>query len=426
VKTLAPYKFDLSLLRHLVVVLFCALSLARGDGAHAQYSPPDDSKIPEAWKLSTRISFDVRSRYQNTKQSNRSEGEALTTRFQFAGEVDLPRDTILLAEIEGNLALVDQFDDGTQNRSDLPFIPDPDGLELNRLAIISEAIENVRITAGRQRIALDDWRFIGAFPFRQNDQTYDAIRVETTALGPGTLDVGYIGRVLRPLGENNPEGQFSGDSVFANYNVATPVGRFTAYHYRLDIETDEPTQRRNINSNRVTGGRLFGRRHWDEFGLIWDFAYAKQVDHAENPRDFETDYTLAELTVEPGSSGITLRAENLGSGDGQGFQTPLGSLHRFQGLADQFLRTPDEGVQDISLLARHEFSKVGVFDSVRVFARHHWFRADASDAKYGTEWNASISGQYENIILSLEYADYHADTFSTDTRSLFLTTQLRF
>ena len=424
-KTSAPYKFD-RLLSHLTGGLICAGLFGCAENVHAQYSDLDDPKVPDAWKLSPRLSLDVRSRYQSTKQSEQQDGEALTSRFQLSGEIDLPRDTIFLAELEGNVALVDQFNDGTQIGTDLPFIPDPDGLELNRLAIISEAIDGVRITAGRQRIALDDWRFIGAFPFRQNDQTYDAIRIETTSLGPGTLDVGYIGRVLRPLGEKNPEGRFTGDSIFTNYNLATPMGRFTAYHYRLDIETDEPAQTRTIYSNRVTGGRLFGRRHWDDFGLVWDVAYARQVDHADNPNDFQADYTLAELTVEPGSSGVTLRAETLGSGDGQGFQTPLGSLHRFQGFADQFLRTPDAGVQDVSLLARHDFSNVGVFDSVRVFARHHWFHADASDEKYGTEWNASISGKYENIVLSLEYADYRADTFSTNTRSLFLTTQLRF
>lgn len=424
--TLAPYKLHLSILRYLVSGLMSAVLLGLVESAHAQYSALDDTKIPSAWELSPRLSLDVRSRYQSTKQSGQPDGEALTLRFQFTGEFDLSRDTIFLAELEGNLAFVDQFNDGTQNGSNLPFIPDPDGLELNRLAIISEAIEDVRITAGRQRIALDDWRFIGAFPFRQNDQTYDAIRLETTSLGPGTLDVGYIGRVLRPLGDKNPEGRFTGDSIFANYNLATPLGRFTAYHYRLDIETNEPSESRTIYSNRVTGGRLFGRRHWDDFGLVWDLAYASQVDHADNPNDFRTDYTLAELTVEPGSSGVSLRAETLGSGDGQGFQTPLGSLHRFQGFADQFLRTPDSGVQDVSLLARHDFSKIGAFDSVRIFARHHWFRPDTSGEKYGTEWNASISGQYDNIILSLEYSDYRADSFSTDTRSLFLTTQLRF
>jgi len=386
VKTSTPYKYVFISLSHLIGGLICAGLLGFAESAHAQYSKLDDPKVPDAWKLSPRFSLDARSRYQSTKQSERRDGE------------------------------VDQFNDGTQNESNLPFIPDPEGLELNRLAIISEAIDGVRITAGRQR----------TFPFRQNDQTYDAIRIETTSLGPGTLDVGYIGRVLRPLGDNNPEGQFTGNSVFANYNLATPLGRFTAYHYRLDIETDETAQNVNIYSNRVSGGRLFGRRHWDDFGLVWDLAYARQVDHADNPNDFQADYALAEFTVEPGSSGFTFRAESLGSGDDQGFQTPLGSLHRFQGFSDQFLRTPDTGVQDISLLARHDFSKIGVFDAVRVFARHHWFRADASDAKYGTEWNASISGQYKNIVLSLEYADYKADTFSADTRSLFLTTQLRF
>jgi len=364
---LAQQKLVMSRFGHLTGGIMCALLVVLPDNAHAQNSEDD---VSEAWQLSPRFSFDVRTRYQNTTQSERPEGEALTLRFQLAGEIDLPRDTIFLAEVEGNIGLIDDFNDGTRNETGLPFIPDPDGFELNRLAIVSEAVDGVRVTAGRQRIALDDWRFIGAFPFRQNDQTFDAIRFETSSFGPGTLDVGYIGRVLRPLG--------------------------------------------------------FGRRHWEDFGLVWDFAYARQVDHAENPNDFETDYFLAELTVEPGSSGITLRAETLGSGDNQGFQTPLGSLHRFQGLSDQFLRTPDAGVRDISLLARHDFSSVGIFESVRVFARHHWFHADSNAAKYGTEWNASISAQYENVVFSLEYADYAADTFSVDTRSLFLTTQFRF
>lgn len=420
---LALLKLERCKVGKLAGALLCSYALASPYSVQAR---DVGHNVPEAWQLSPRISLDLRARYQNTEQSGRPDGDALTLRFQLAGEIDLPQDTILLAEIEGNVALIDNFNDGTRSETGLPFIPDPDGLELNRLAIVTEAIDDVRITAGRQRIALDDWRFIGAFPFRQNDQTFDAVRIETTALGPGTLDIGYIGRVLRPLGDDNPGGCFTGDSLFANYNFATPVGRLTAYHYRLDIETGPQGPDRHVFSNRVTGGRLFGRRHWDDFGLVWDFAYARQVDHGDNPLDFETDYHLAEVTVESGASGVTLRAETLGGSENQGFQTPLGSLHRFQGLADQFLRTPDAGVKDISLLARHDFERVGVFDSVRVFARHHWFRADRSDADYGTEWNASVSGQFDNVVLSLEYADYDADSFSVDTRSLFLTTQLRF
>jgi len=420
---LAPYKSGQGKFTKQVCVFSCACAFMLPQTLYAQ---DVKKEVPEAWQLSPRMSLDLRARYQNTEQSSRPDGDALTLRFQLAGEIDLPRDTILLAEIEGNLALIDNFNDGTQSGTGLPFIPDPDGLELNRLAIVTEAIDDVRVTAGRQRIALDDWRFIGAFPFRQNDQTFDAVRFETSALGPGTLDIGYIGRVLRPLGDDNPGGRFTGDSFFANYNLATPVGRFTAYHYRLDIETGPQGPERHVFSNRVTGGRLFGRHHWDDFGLVWDFAYARQIDHDDNPLDFETDYILAELTVEPGSSGVTLRAETLGGSESQGFQTPLGSLHRFQGLADQFLRTPDAGVRDVSLLARHDFQHVSIFDSVSLFVRHHWFRADTIDMDYGTEWNASVSGQFDNVLLSLEYADYNADTFSVDTRSLFLTTQLRF
>lgn len=400
-----------------------------GDTSVAQEVSTDTaatSDFNERWTLKPRVSFDARTRYQSIQRDLETDGEALTLRLEATVELDIAPKTVLIGELEGVIALIDEFDDGTRPESGLPFIPDPNGLELNRLAITTEAIDQVRVTAGRQTLALDDWRFIGAFPFRQNQQTFDAVRFETTAIGPGTLDLGYFGRVLRPLGADNPGGRFTGDSFYANYNVQTPVGRLTAFHYSLDLETGPEGVERQILSNQVTGTRLFGRQHWDDFGVVWDFAYARQSDHAGNPEEFDADYILAQFTVEPGRSGFTLRAETLGSDNGQGFQTPLASLHRFQGFADQFLQTPDDGVQDISLLARHDLGQLGVFQNVRAFVRHHWFESDVGDNPFGTEWNFSISGQVGDVSVSVEYADYNADTFSTDTRVLFLTTQLGF
>jgi len=101
VKISAPYKFD-RLLSHLTGGLISAGLFGYAENVHAQYSALDDPKVPDA-------------RYQSTKQSERRDGEALTSRFQLSGEIDLPRDTIFLAELEGNVALVDQFNDGTQS-----------------------------------------------------------------------------------------------------------------------------------------------------------------------------------------------------------------------------------------------------------------------------------------------------------------------
>jgi len=60
-------------------------------------------------------------------------------RFLGTFEVDIFEKTSFLAEIEGVKALIDDYNDGTGDNPRLPFIPDPEGLELNRLQIITEA-----------------------------------------------------------------------------------------------------------------------------------------------------------------------------------------------------------------------------------------------------------------------------------------------
>ena len=47
------------------------------------------------------------------------------------------------------------------------------------------------VTTGRQRINLDDQRFVGSSGWRQNEQTFDAARVEATILKNLKADVTY-------------------------------------------------------------------------------------------------------------------------------------------------------------------------------------------------------------------------------------------
>ena len=377
--------------------------------------------------IAPRLSGDLRLRFQNLEREDfTQDGQALTLRFLGTFEVDIFEKTSFLAEIEGVTALIDNYNDGTGNNPQLPFIPDPEGLELNRLQIISEAIPKTRLTAGRQRLALDDWRFIGAFPFRQNSQTVEAIRLETTAFGPGILDVGYVNKVRRPLGGDNIGGVFTGDSFYANYNLATLIGRVSAFHYAADLETALPGPLRHINSSQTTGVRVLGRRDWDKLSLVWEGSYARQSDYADNPNDYAADYGLAELTLRPGNFAFKFRGEILGSDNGQALQTPLASLHKFQGFSDQFLRTPDDGVRDYSVLAQYDFGAVGPFSNVTSFARHHWFEADTDGRDYGRELNVSLKAKFNKTGFALEYASYKAETFSSDTDAVFLTTEISF
>ena len=53
------------------------------------------------------------------------------------------------------------------------MVPDPRGTELNRFQITNTSLPGTRTTLGRQRIVLDDSRFVGNVGFRQNEQTFD-------------------------------------------------------------------------------------------------------------------------------------------------------------------------------------------------------------------------------------------------------------
>ena len=102
--------------------------------------------------------------------------------------------------------------------------------------------------------------------------------------------------------------------------------------------------------------------------------FATQTAEAgDGSSEADADYMLAELGV--GFSGVTIKAgyELLGSDDGKyGFSTPLATLHKFNGFADQFLTTPNEGLQDTYL------SISGKVAGLKLAATYHDFSADES------------------------------------------------
>lgn len=373
-----------------------------------------------------RVSLDLRARYQTiTREADLDDGQALTLRGFGTVEMDLGNRVSLLGEIEATGALIGRYNDGTDVQSSRPFIPDPEGFGLNRLTFVSETIPNTRASLGRQRIALDDWRFLGSFPFRQNDQTIDGLRIERRELDfgnkTGVLDIGLFNQVNRPLGPDNLNGTFEGPSWYANYGLTTKIGRLGAFHYDFLLKTDVSDA-----SSRTTGVRLLGRRHSPSFGVVWEASYARQSDKGDNPREYDTDYWLGRLRLEPGDWAFVIRGEELGSDDGHSLQTPLASLHRFSGLADQFLQTPPAGLRDVSLSVERNFGRVGPFDRVRVVVAAHRFEDAGGDIAYGDEVDLSLSARVGDALIAIEHARYTADQFSTNTQSTVLSVSYAF
>ncbi|MEO0319715.1 MAG: hypothetical protein AAF199_02350, partial [Pseudomonadota bacterium] len=283
------------------------------------------------------------------------------------------------------------------------------------------------LTVGRHRLSIDDQRFIGPAAFRQNQQTYDGVHLAARSRGGTTVQAGYFNRVNRPLGEDNPNGIFRGDSFYLNTNIDTPVGRFGGFYYALDLETGPVSARNNHFSSKTIGGRFDGRWHRDNLGLDVEASYARQSDFAQNPFEFAADYWVLGSQAFLNDFRFGLRAEFLGADNGEAFQTPLANRHKFQGAADLFIVTPKTGVRDLRASASYVAGRVGPFTKTNAFiALHRFDAADGSDVRLGKEIDFGIRAVFNRLQVSAIYARYDANTFASDTQRFYFTVATRF
>ncbi len=358
---------------------------------------------------------DARIRYQTVQQENLDENaQALTLRAKGGVEVEVSDLFSALIEIEGSEQLIDDFNDTVNGRFDVPTILDVETIELNRLQLQSEIIPKTRVTLGRQTFALDNWRFLGDWKFRQNDQTIDALRIETS-IGKGRANLGYFNKVHRHFGNDSPVGEFAGDSYVLNFSHPVPIGQVSLFHYAFDLGTGNSSAPVNTLSNVTTGIRWHGRRNWDKFGIAWDASVARQSDFADNPNDYKALYADLGVNLEYEDLQLSVGVESLGSDDGVAVQTPLGSLHGFQGVTDRFFRTPADGLRDYHTGLKYDVGNIGPFERIQARAGYHWFKSDRNVRDYGRELNFGLSGKIKDVTLLFEYGDFNSRAPATDT-----------
>lgn len=401
----------------------CILCLSSGSDVFAHEAPQSNAHA----KPPVRLFADVRLRYERVADDLFEENAtALTARVRLGIEAPVVEKTSVLLEFEGIGALADGFDDAVGDPENRPVVTDADIGELNRFQLTTTAIPHTQVVLGRQRIALDDERFIGRVAFRQNEQTYDAVRVSTDPIGPVVIDAAYIRRTNRILSRRSPFGRFNGDSYTVNVAAPTPIGQISVFHYALDLAVSNDTGEADTASSRTSGVRVEGRNHWDEIALRWEGSYARQTEFADAPVEYSAIYWLAGLTVDIGPASAGFRTEVLGGGEAQPFQTPLGTLHKFQGKADVFLTTPDTGIRDHAVALDWRFGDVWRFKNIQAKARYHWFDADAGDDRLGEEFDFGLAAKFRGATISAEYADYRADAFAADISRLWLTVERKF
>ena len=381
---------------------------------------PSETTLPEAL-AGGEAWLEFRARYEHVEDDALgSEADAFTLRSLLGYRTAPWRELTGLLEFEAVTYLADDsFNSTTNGKTGRPVVADPEQAEVNQALLAWTGLEDTEVWIGRRRIKLDDARFVGNVGWRQNEQTFDSAGFEAGLGDRARLFYAYVQNVNRVFGDDNPLGDERSDSHFVNLaGELGPAGELVGYWYLLDNRA--PAALDGFSTSTL-GARLSGEWALSEGGGGASLSYlaelARQEDTGNHPGDVDAGYRRAELGLKGEAGRLRLGYELLeGSGDpGDKFSTPLATLHAFNGWADKFLVTPDDGLEDLYL------GVGGTLDEVAWQVAWHQFSADTGGADYGSELDASLGFDLtETVRCGLKVARYEADELAEDTTKVWL------
>ena len=366
-----------------------------------------------------KLILEVRARYENVDQTRtatlRDEANAFTVRTRLGWET---------AEFKGVKGLI-EFEDVRQvgsehyavnvpgvataplngaDKARYPVVNDPDVTELNRAQLTWTPSAALQVTAGRQRILLDDQRFVGNVGWRQDEQTFDAVRADV-AFGRFKATYAYVTHINRILGELR---DWDSDSHLFNATWSPAEAlRLQGFVYALDFGNSA------ANSSITKGVKASGKTWLGLYQLAYNATYAKQGEYNGNTPKYGLDYLSADLAGAFDIYTVKVAYEAL-EGDGtRGFTTPLATVHAFNGWSDAFAspggnKSFVDGIEDLnlSLNVKPRFRRTYFFNS-DIVVRYHDFDAERTGADLGHEWNVQFTAAITTkLSIQLKYADF--------------------
>lgn len=299
-------------------------------------------------------------------------------------------------------------------------IADPEDTELNQY-FAKYTNQYFTAIAGRQRVILDDARFVGNVGWRQLEQTYDAYTISTGWIKDTTILYSYVDDINRIFGPSAGR-DLRSDTHLVNiaYN-GLPCGKLVGFAYLIDTPGSAST------SHNTFGARFSGDYKCNEkFSFNYATSYAYQEDGEENTADYRAHYIMVEGSVNAkklGSAGAGY--EVLSSHNGRGaFQTPLATGHKFNGWADRFLTTPADGLRDFYIFAGTTIPCIDAkFKTI-----FHIFDSDEGSGDYGNELDAVISKAITKNLSVLGKVAYFTGESSAlpDTTRFWAQVELKF
>ena len=321
------------------------------------------------------------------------------------------------AEGEAIAAANDHYNAGTGRYTDRPAVTDPESAELNQ-AWLRWRSGSTEAVVGRQRLAFDNQRWLGSVAWRQNEQTYDAISLQRQAGASTTFRYAWLDRVHRVASDRaaDPlarERRLDGHVI----NTAWAHGphRLTGYAYLVD-DRDVASA-----SSRTSGVRYAYTAVPEKRPLGATLEWARQSDHADNPQRFSHSYWLIEPTWATRSATVRAGWEHLGGNGSHALQTPLATLHAFNGWADKFTITPAKGLEDRYASVAGSFGHARRNGPLEWTVVWHDYRSDVGGLRYGREWDASVAMALRPGWRGLaKVADYRAASYARDTTKFWL------
>lgn len=387
-----------------------------------------DSKLPEVIAKG-KFNLNARLRYEYADAQTLAPSHAPTLRTRF-GYTTAPLHGFKgMIEGENVLALGDRdnYNAAGTSGAGKTVVADPEATQLNQ-AWVSYTGYETTVKGGRQRWVLDNHRFIGDVGWRQNQQTFDAVTVESKYLKDWTVNYGYLWEINRIFGDDPRLAagarDFSSDSHVFNVSYAgVPYGKVTAYAYLLQFQNSA------VNSGATFGLSYAGAypiNKEDNLAVSYRGEYARQLSHRNQPVASDTTYWNLEGGATYSRFNFGGGYEVLGSDSGvKGFATPLATLHAFNGWADVFLATPATGLRDAYVYVGAKLP-----GDVPVKVYYHKFDADFGGADFGHEWDVVASkalGKHWTALAKYAYYDGKGPAAPfVDTQKLWLQVEFNY
>ncbi len=344
-----------------------------------------------------KLTGQIRPRYEfaDIKDNGNDAANAFTARIRLAVQAKLFNIDNLKAKIGlttvNNFSYTNYNDGSTSGNTQYDTIADSQQAILSE-AYLSYALTDTNILAGRSHINLDDQRFIGTVGWRQMERAYDTVTVTNSSIKNLTLlgswIYGYQGVNSKPTTET------SSAILHAKYELNDMLN-ITAFTYLLaDIH--------DTYGLRATGVIPIA----DSIKLNYAASYALQnkasIDFRGGPNsDIDASYIDLAVNTKINNIILGLEYEKLGKANGsstKGFTTPLATLHKFQGFADEFLAqtnaTNTKGLRDMS--AKIGYASKSSGKAILIY--HKFFAEDGTGANGDKDLGSEVDALYTRAI----------------------------